>query len=132
LSHRDLVWHVLCASRRRLATGSLLVGVPFARRREFRVGEFLAEAGCAADSVYLLSAGQVRCFSLSEDGCEATMAVLGPGQLVGIACIFGARTHAQFAQALTPVRAWALPASQLREEVWRNAILLGLVVGALA
>jgi CRP-like cAMP-binding protein len=109
-----------------------LIGVPFARRREFPCGAFLAEAGCAATTVYLLSSGQVRCFSLSEDGCEATTAVLGPGQLVSVAALFGDRVNRLFVQALTPVSAWALPTAQMKEEIRRNPMLLGLVVGALA
>src|SRR5204862_4555737 len=101
-------------------TVSNLVGVPFARTRDFRCGAFLAEAGCPATTLYLLANGQVRCFSLSEDGCEATTAVLGPGQLVGVSALFGVPASILFAQALTPVRAWALPVTQLKEEVWRS------------
>lgn len=113
-------------------TVSNLVGVPFARRRDFRCGAFLAEAGCPVTTVYLLTSGQVRCFSLSEDGCEATTAVLGPGQLVGVSALLGVATNGLFAQALTPVRVWAMPIAQLKDEVWRNPMLLGLLVGALA
>src|ERR1051326_941355 len=120
------------ALRAQLATNSILVGVPFARRREFRAGEFLAEAECATDNVYLLSGGQVRCFSISEDGCEATTAVLGPGQLVGVGGLFGGLSHALFAQALTPVQTWAMPTATLRQEMQHNPMLLGLVAGALA
>lgn len=109
-----------------------LIGVPFAHRRTFQSGEFLAEAGCPTESVYLLSAGQVRCFSLTEDGCEATTAVLGPGQLVGIAGLFGSVSHLLFSQALTPVQVWAMPTPTLRQELERNAMLVGLLVGALA
>ncbi len=111
---------------------SSLVGVPFARGRDFRCGAFVVEAGCPATTVFLLSSGQVRCFALSEDGCEATTAVLGPGQLVGVSALFGVTTNLLFAQALTPVQAWALPVKQLEEEVWRNPMLLGLLVGSLA
>ena len=113
-------------------TQSGLVGVPFARRRAFLRGEFLAEAGCATDNVYLLSRGQVRCFSLSEDGCEATTAVLGPGQLVGVGGLFGSRTHGVFVQALTPMQTWVMPTTAWEQEMHRNPMLLGLVVGALA
>lgn len=110
----------------------VLCGVPFARRRDFRPGAFLAEAGCPASTIYLLQAGQVRCFSLSEDGCEATTAVLGPGQLIGFTGLFGIRQHQMFAEALTAVRAWAMPTAALKEEAWRNPVLLGLLAGALA
>ena len=113
-------------------TESTLVGVPFARRRDFRCGAFLAEADCPADTVYLLGSGQVRSFVLNEDGCEATTAVLGAGQLVGLAALFGSDRHAVFVQTLTPVCAWAMPTAELADELWRNAMLLGLVVGALA
>jgi CRP-like cAMP-binding protein len=113
-------------------TPSGLVGVPFARRRAFVRGEFLAEAGCATDNLYLLSSGQVRCFSLSEDGCEATTAVLGPGQLVGVGGLFGNDTHAVFVQALTPTETWMMPTAAWQQEMDHNPMLLGLLVGALA
>jgi CRP/FNR family transcriptional regulator, cyclic AMP receptor protein len=115
-----------------LQTSSVLVGVPFARRRDFRSGDFLVEAGCVPDNVYLLRSGQVRCFSLSEDGCEATTAVLGRGQLVGIDGLFGSLSHVLFAQALTPVQTWAMPTARLLQEMQHNPMLLGLVAGALA
>lgn len=115
-----------------LHSPSGLVGVPFAHRRTFQCGEFLAEAGCPTESVYLLSTGQVRCFSLTEDGCEATTAVLGPGQLVGVAGLFGSPSHPLFSQALTPVQAWAMSTPVLRQELERSAMLVGLLVGALA
>ena len=114
------------------ADDSGLVGVRFARRRDFRRGAYLAEADCAADTLYLIVDGQVRCFLLSEDGCEATTAVLGPGQLVGAQALFGFATHRLFVQALLPVRAWALPVADVLEELPANRMLQGLVVGALA
>jgi CRP-like cAMP-binding protein len=109
-----------------------LVGVPFARRRDFHPGEFLVEAGCATDTVYLVASGQIRSYLLSEDGCETTTGVLGPGQLVGIGGLFGSHCHLVFGQALTPVLTWAMPTVQLYQEVWGNSMLLGLLVGALA
>lgn len=113
-------------------TDAGLAGVPFATRRDFRCGAFLAEAECPADTVYLLAEGQVRCFLLSEDGCEATTAVLGPRQLVGVLGLFGFPTHPVFAEALGSVRAWAMPAEGLRNELRHNPMLQGLVIGALA
>ena len=116
------------------AGDSVLVGAPFAVRRDFPRGAFLAEADCFADTLYLIVDGQVRCFLLSEDGCEATTAILGPGQLVGAHALFdqGFATHRLFVQALLPVRAWSMPVSDAREELPRNRLLQGLVVGALA
>ena len=113
---------------------SVLVGVPFGVRRDFPRGAFLAEAGCSADTLYLIADGQVRCFLLSEDGCEATTAVLGPGQLIGAHALFdqGFAAHRLFVQALLPVRAWSMPVADAREELPRCSLLQGLVVGALA
>ena len=106
--------------------------MPFARRRDFRCGAFLAEAECPVDTIFLLAEGQVRCFLLSEDGSEATTAVLGPGQLVGVLGLFGFPTHRVFAEALVAVRAWAMPAEELGDDLSRNPMLQGLVIGALA
>ena len=100
--------------------------------RRFRRGDFLVEAGCPAEVMYLVRSGQIRVFLLEEDGRETTTALLGPGQPVGLAPLLGRAVHHAFAQALTGVDAWAMPAGPLRERLGADPALLGLVVGSFA
>jgi ParB/RepB/Spo0J family partition protein len=116
----------------RRSTVPVLVGVPFAVRRRFRRGDFLAESECPAETFHLVRRGYVREFRLEEDGRETTMAVLGPGQLVGLAPLLGHAVHRQFAEAVTGVEAWAISVARVRERLAGDSALLGLVVGSLA
>jgi ParB/RepB/Spo0J family partition protein len=109
-----------------------LAGVPSAIRRQFRRGDFLVEAGCSADVMYLIRTGHVRMFLLDEDGRETTTAILGPGQVVGLASLLGHAVHRDFAQGLNAIDAWALPLRSLRNRLEDDASLLGLVFGSLA
>lgn len=104
---------------------------PFAVPRRFGRGTCMVEAGNPALTVYLLRSGHARTFLLAETGRETTTAVLGPGQLVGISPLLGHPVYHAFAEALTAVETWALPADRLLEWLPRDPALLDLVVRAL-
>ena len=112
--------------------GASLVGISFAVPRAFPRGAFIIEADRPADTIFLLRRGQVRVFRLDQDGREAVTAILGSGHLVGLAPLLGNARHEDFAQAMTRVEAWALPAEQVLARLSRDSALLGLVAGALA
>src|SRR5919202_3186902 len=112
--------------------GASLVGISFAVPRAFPRGAFIIEADRPADTIFLLRRGQIRVFRLDEDGREAVTAILGSGHLVGLAPLLGNARHEDFAQAMTRVEAWALPAEQVLARLSRDRALLGLVAGALA
>jgi CRP-like cAMP-binding protein len=109
-----------------------LAGVPLARRRTFRRGEFVLHADGAVEAVYCIRRGQVRCFLLDGDGRETTTAVLGHGQLVGVAALAGHAIHHEFAQALSNVEAWVMPTDELRNRLPVTPDLQGLALGCLA
>jgi ParB/RepB/Spo0J family partition protein len=109
-----------------------LAGVPFARRRTFAQGEFLVQAECPADAMYLIRGGYVRCFLLDDDGHETSTAILGRGQIVGIAPFLGRASHAEFAEAVTRVDAWILPTLEVRRHLPTLPLLQGLAFGCLA
>src|SRR4051812_37659568 len=86
---------------------------PSAVLRRFRPSTFLLLAGAPASKVYLLRSGQVRVSVPTEPGREATTAILGPGQLVGLAALLGQPVYHSFVRAITPVEAWSTPADEL-------------------
>ncbi len=59
--------------------------------RHYRKNTLLFEAGDMGQAIYLLISGQVREFAMSNDSRprEITLAVLGPGQLVGAMALDG-------------------------------------------
>jgi len=103
----------------------------FATLRRFRRGAFIVHGGGRAETVYLVRSGHVRVFLPSESGDEITCIVLGPGHVFGLAALLDLPVYHGFAEALTPVEAWALPADRLREQLPRDRGLLNLVVESL-
>lgn len=104
---------------------------PVAGRRHVPRGGLITEAGMPAEAVYIIERGQVRVYLLDASGRETTTAVLGSGQVVGIAPLVGAPVHDAFAEALTPVDVLALPACRLWGDLGGNTPLMLLLVGAL-
>jgi CRP-like cAMP-binding protein len=88
-------------------------------------------AGDPAQTVYLLRAGHVRIYLLEEDGREVTTAVLGPGQLVGYTALIGQTVYHAFAEGLSTVEVWAMPAGRLLERLVDDPALLDLVFDSL-
>ena len=102
---------------------------PVARR--FSQGQLLVMAECEAGFVHLIRRGCVRVYRLTRTGAEATTALLGPGDVVGIAPLLGQPVHHSFAEAQTTVDAWAIPAAALRGALAREPLLWALLVAAL-
>ncbi|MBV9579929.1 MAG: ParB/RepB/Spo0J family partition protein [Chloroflexi bacterium] len=109
-----------------------LTGVRFARPRTFARGQFLLQAEEPADAIYLIRDGHVRCFLLDDDGRETSTAVLGPGQIVGVAPLIGKTTHLEFAEAVTRVEAWLLPTDEVQRGLATLPELRSLILGCLA
>lgn len=111
-----------------------LVGFPFARGRSFDRAALLVGADWPADAAYLIRRGLVRCFLLDDEGRETTTAILGRGELVGFSSMFGDTVHHTFAEAMTKVETWLMPADQIRQAQSSRAAeqLRGLLLGCLA
>jgi CRP/FNR family transcriptional regulator len=88
-------------------------------------------AGGPAQALYVLRHGHVRVFRLNDAAAEATTAILGPGQPVGITALLGAPEYHDFAEALTHVEAWVLPAARLGEQLAQHPALGELLIRAL-
>lgn len=104
---------------------------PAVVRRRCPRGGLILRADSPAGHVYLVRTGQVRVFALAESGAEITYAVLGPGQVFGVAPLLGLPVYRVFAEALRRTEVWALPADRLRRALPQDTALLDLVVAAL-
>jgi CRP/FNR family transcriptional regulator, cyclic AMP receptor protein len=56
---------------------------------EFRKNQHVYEQGDAADTVFYIQKGKVKLVVLSEQGKEAVIAILEPGQFFGEGCMNG-------------------------------------------
>jgi CRP/FNR family transcriptional regulator len=106
--------------------------IPNAGRRRLQRGALLVMAGDDAHTVYFVRCGQLRVFRLAESGRAATTAVVGPGQIAGIAPLLGRSTYHAFVEALTPAEVWTVPSDRLFAALGDDPTLLGRVMVALA
>ena len=106
--------------------------VPFAGRRRLARGGLLLMAGAEARTVYFVRRGQLRVFRVAESGRGATTAVLGPGQVAGIAPLLGCGVYHAFVEALTPAEVWTVPTDRLLAALRDDPALLERVMVALA
>lgn len=56
---------------------------------EFRKGEVVFTQGDAADSIYYIQKGRVKVVVIPEQGKEAVVGIVGPGQFFGEGCMNG-------------------------------------------
>jgi CRP-like cAMP-binding protein len=68
-------------------------------------------AGEPSEFLYYLESGRIKLSVYSRGGREATVAVLGPGQFLGEACLFAEATNTASAVCLTHCRLWRLQKS---------------------
>src|SRR5579872_1181843 len=130
--NHEHVQGVRAIKRRSEVAPAGLVGVPAATRRDFRRRQFLVEAGCPAEAIYLIRSGYVRTYLLDEDGRETITAILGPGHPVGLGSLLGRATHGRFVEALTDVETWRVPTASLGERLFNEGGVLGLALGSVA
>ena len=72
------------------------------RRKTFRSGEWLFQAGDAADGLYLVEEGEVRIYKMDAQGREVEVVRLGPGDFFGEAILFVSDEFPAFAQVIRP------------------------------
>lgn len=60
----------------------------FAEERFWQKGEILFRLGDPGDSLYIVLSGRVKCFLDGAEGRHVTLALLGPGEIVGELALF--------------------------------------------
>lgn len=63
-------------------------------------GELLYSAGEASDSLYIVHAGKVKVYRLTENGKEQLIRILKPGDFTGELALFKESIHGVFAEAM--------------------------------
>ena len=70
------------------------------READYPAGHIVFHEGDLGDAIYLLKTGHVRLYRVTEDGREATLAVLGPGDVFGEPALVAETQRATVAETL--------------------------------
>jgi len=92
--------------------------------RLYTRGEIIFSPGAERQSVYLLECGLVRIFRLSASGAETTFYYVSPGEVFGAESLLAGDSEENFAQALSPSRAWKVPRMAFEEALGRDSSVL--------
>ena len=87
------------------------------RTRRFRRGEIIFHAGDPGNALYLIVSGHVKISLPSEEGDEAILATIGPGDVFGELALLDGAPRSATATALLATEAVILPRDQFRELV---------------
>ncbi|MFO7690873.1 MAG: Crp/Fnr family transcriptional regulator, partial [Cryobacterium sp.] len=68
--------------------------------RRFRAGELVFSQSEPVTALFILKAGRVRVFRVTEDGKALTMAILEPGAVFGEMVLVGQRMYDNYAEAI--------------------------------
>jgi len=83
------------------------------RVKEFKRAEVVYSQGDAAKSVMYLQEGGVKLSVVSEEGKEAVVAILGPGDFFGEGCLAGQSIRMGTATAITPSTVLVIEKSEM-------------------
>src|ERR1700732_3156608 len=67
---------------------------------KFRKNQIVFSQGQVADAVFYIQKGKIKLTVVSEQGKEAVIAILGPGQFLGEGCLNGHPLHIATTRAL--------------------------------
>lgn len=82
--------------------------------RSYPAHAILVDEGDSTDSLYLVLEGRLKVYTSSEDGREAVLRELGPGDFFGVLALDGGRRSASVA-TLKATRCCVVPGSEVRQ-----------------
>ena len=89
-------------------------------RRRFRKGHALFHQGGSSDRVVILLSGRVKVSTLTDEGRESVLAFRGPGDLLGELSAIDGEPRSATVEAIEPVEALAVAASDFRSFLVAN------------
>ena len=93
---------------------------------------FLFAQGDAADRFFLVLAGRVNLFALTEDGNQSIIEVIDAGNSFAEAAIFASRRYPVNAEALADTRLLEVPAAPFLRRLAENPRLAAMLLASLA
>ena len=101
------------------------------RIRKLAKGELLFSAGDPPDSMYLVTSGRIRIWTVSAAGAEITLNVLGPQSIFGEISLLDGSERTAGASALDNVELQAIPRGAFNAALDRDPQLARNVIGFL-
>jgi CRP-like cAMP-binding protein len=89
-------------------------------RRRFRKGQALFHQGGSSDRVVILLGGRVKVSTVTEEGREVVLAFRGPGDMLGELSAIDGEPRSATVEAIEPVEALAVAASDFRSFLTAN------------
>jgi len=74
----------------------------------YEPGDLLCSEGEKGDRMFVIAGGEVEVLKKAEDGVEVEIAVLKPGEVAGIMCLFEEDVRSASMRAKGPVEVWTL------------------------
>lgn len=102
------------------------------RRRRFRRGEVIFHEGDPADALHVVASGAVKIVLSSEEGEEAIIATLHPGDFFGELSLLDGSPRSATAVAVDAAETLSLPRETFLEEIGRSASLRDSLLRSLA
>jgi CRP-like cAMP-binding protein len=102
------------------------------RRRRFRRGEVIFHEGDPADALHVVASGSVKIVLSSDEGEEAIIATLHPGDFFGELSLLDGSPRSATAAAIEAAETLSLPRETFLEEISRNANLRDCLLRSLA
>ncbi|HET9497776.1 MAG TPA: Crp/Fnr family transcriptional regulator [Candidatus Limnocylindria bacterium] len=102
------------------------------RRRRFRRGEVIFHEGDPADALHVVASGAVKIVLSSDEGDEAIIATLHPGDFFGELSLLDGSPRSATAAAVEATETVSLPRDTFLEEIGRSARLRDCLLRSLA
>lgn len=102
------------------------------RSRRFRRGEVIFHQGDPGDALFIVMSGAIKISLPSEDGDEAILATLRPGDVFGELALLDGAPRSATASALDPTDTLVLPRDQFRELIATEPAVRDALLAALA
>jgi CRP/FNR family cyclic AMP-dependent transcriptional regulator len=102
------------------------------RRRRFRRGEVIFHEGDPADALHVVASGAVKIVLSSDEGDEAIIATLHPGDFFGELSLLDGSPRSATATAVEATETVSLPRDTFLEEIGRSARLRDCLLRSLA
>src|SRR5699024_10266062 len=118
-SHESIGSHAACVSLvpifNHLEESQMQEVAQATKSRSYKKGEYLFQPGDASDTLYILNAGLIRIFRLTESGKEQLVRFLKPGDFTGELAVFSSDVHDDFAEALKDTTICLMQRKDLQE-----------------
>ncbi|MBI4493171.1 MAG: Crp/Fnr family transcriptional regulator [Chloroflexi bacterium] len=120
-----------CSLFARLAVESLEALARHAQERRFAPGDVILRQAEVGSGLFLIASGRVRVFRVSEEGQQASLDILGPGECIGELAVLDSGSGSASAIAMDDVACVYLPGREVVSALEQSPAAMWALVGLL-